>query len=484
MTRRLISAAVLLLPGALRAENPTGFALRGELGGGTMLSSFQRESMGYSGVVNAAVRGAWGFANPFAVQVSYATWWAPAGEGNGQAHLGLAGLRVEPQLRQNLWLTFDANGGLASTGALNRPALEGGVGVELGLTRSVAFGPRVRYARIFANSQDFPSDAQLWSASIGVTWRPFRRPPPLPPVLPPDRDNDGVLDADDRCSDIPAGPTPDPGRPGCPRPDHDGDGVFDPDDRCVDIPAGEHADPNRPGCPFEDSDRDGVFDPDDVCPTVPSGSSPHPNRPGCPDSDTDADGVTDSRDQCPAVPRGAHPDPAHPGCPLPDRDSDAVPDASDRCPDRAGAPSTDPTRNGCPGLVRIEGAVIRILRPVFFATNRDSILPRSNPVLAAMADAMRADRTLRRVRIEGHTDDVANDDFNMALSNRRAERVREALIAGGVEAARLEAVGLGETRPVQPGRSSRARAQNRRVEFHVIEFVPITQSPATMEPGS
>jgi len=301
---------------------------------------------------------------------------------------------------------------------------------------------------------------------VGYT-PPERRSAPV--EAPRDRDGDGVLDNDDVCPDEPQGPSPDPERRGCPSRDRDGDGVSDADDLCVDVPRGPNPDPARRGCPLPDSDGDGVFDNDDRCVTTPAGENPDPDRRGCPDGDRDNDHVLDHADQCPDTADGMHPDPDRLGCPAPDRDLDSVIDASDACPDRPGAPSTDPRRNGCPGLVRIVNGHIAILRPVFFATNRDVILPQSFPVLNAVRDAMLATPEIRRVLIEGHTDDVGRDDANLELSTRRAASVRRWLEQNRVEPARLESQGFGETRPIVPNTNATARAQNRRVEFRIAE---------------
>ncbi|MBL8683191.1 MAG: OmpA family protein [Myxococcales bacterium] len=305
-----------------------------------------------------------------------------------------------------------------------------------------------------------------------VAYAPVRRP--AAPV-PTDRDGDGVIDPDDQCVDVPQGDHPDPARRGCPLGDRDRDGVLDPEDQCVDVPQGDHPDPARRGCPLNDTDRDGVFDNEDQCVNEPQGEHPDPNRRGCPDGDADSDGVLNAQDQCRDVPAGAHPDPARAGCPLPDRDGDTVVDPQDHCPDQPGAPHPDPNRNGCPGLVRVSGCQIQINSPVFFATNRDTILPRSFPVLQAVGDALRATPDIRRVSIEGHTDDVGNDDRNMDLSNRRAASVQRWMVEHQVEAGRLEFHGFGETRPLRPvtglrGRAQRdARAQNRRVDFRIVD---------------
>ncbi len=251
--------------------------------------------------------------------------------------------------------------------------------------------------------------------------------------------------------------------------DRDGDGVLDGDDQCPQTPAGAHPDPARRGCPEGDRDGDGVLDTADQCPDAAAGDHPDPERAGCADGDADHDAVLDHADQCRTEAAGLHPDPARAGCPLPDRDNDGVPDATDHCPDQAGSPSTNPVRNGCPGLVMIHGAQMQIRQPVFFATSRDVILPRSRAVLEAVAEALRAVPEIHRMSIEGNTDDVGDDQRNMELSQRRAQSVLRWLVEHGVEENRLEAHGFGETRPLVQGATPAARAQNRRVDFRIVD---------------
>jgi outer membrane protein OmpA-like peptidoglycan-associated protein len=454
------------------------FALRGEFGAGLMVADVQRMQLGYDSVIlQATGRVAFNFIDPLSIQLSvhngfFFTSLTGAEMGRTLAFQG--GLRFEPMIGRvgRPWL--DGNAGLVLTGSQQRFGFDAGLGFEFQAASVFALGPFARFHYVLHDPEvNVPSDAMFLTFGLSFTLR-APRPTPAPPA---DTDGDGVLDPDDLCVDTPQGDRPDPARRGCPLGDRDRDGVLDPDDQCVDVPQGDHPDPERRGCPLNDTDRDGVFDNEDQCVNEPQGEHPDPNRRGCPDGDADGDGVLNSQDQCRDVPQGSRPDPQRPGCPMPDRDNDTVPDDVDHCPDQPGAPHPDPNRNGCPGLVRVAGCQIQINSPVFFATNRDTILPRSFPVLQAVGDALRATPDIRRVSIEGHTDDVGDDNSNMDLSNRRAASVQRWLVEHQVEPARLEFHGFGETRPLRNvaglrGRALRdARAQNRRVDFRIVDPV-------------
>ena len=71
------------------------------------------------------------------------------------------------------------------------------------------------------------------------------------------------------------------------------------------------------------------------------------------------------------------------------------------------------------------------------------------------------------VLVQGHTDSQGGAEANLALSQRRAEAVREALVGAGLPPARVEAQGSGHTRPVASNDSAQGRARNRRVEIIV-----------------
>ena len=71
------------------------------------------------------------------------------------------------------------------------------------------------------------------------------------------------------------------------------------------------------------------------------------------------------------------------------------------------------------------------------------------------------------ILIEGHTDADGADDYNQALSDRRAEAVRRSLVAQGVRAGRISTVGYGETQPLADNATTQGKAENRRVEVAI-----------------
>jgi outer membrane protein OmpA-like peptidoglycan-associated protein len=79
------------------------------------------------------------------------------------------------------------------------------------------------------------------------------------------------------------------------------------------------------------------------------------------------------------------------------------------------------------------------------------------------------DHASARVTVEGHTDDVGSDDYNLALSERRARAVAAFLVQHGVPHDRVTARGFGKTRPVAPNDGDAGRRKNRRVELVIKE---------------
>ena len=454
-----LAAAALALtasPHIARADDivRSRVAIHLEGGAGVMLPEYQRQTLGYNLAFEGTGRIGISLVDAFAIQVSGGHYFYPTGNTFGGALPVTGGLRLEPRVGNIGRFFIDANAGVVFSGhdpTLTRFGFDAGLGFEFSATRWFGIGLFARYAHVVHAPSDVPSDAMTVLGGLSISLR-----------------YNSVTHVEEHVV-VQEAPPPPP-------PDTDRDGVLDRDDLCVNEPAGDHPDPARSGCPQVDTDHDGVYDATDLCVTTPAGDHPDPERAGCPDGDDDNDMVLNHTDQCRTEHQGIHPDPARPGCPLPDRDHDSIPDPTDHCPDQFGAPSPDPNRNGCPGLVRVENGQIRILTPVFFATNRDRILPRSFRVLNAVADALRATPEVHRIAVEGHTDDVGDDARNLELSSRRAASVMAYLTTHGIEASRVEAHGYGETRPVLPNTSRANRAANRRVDFRIVDPAPTTPS--------
>jgi outer membrane protein OmpA-like peptidoglycan-associated protein len=278
----------------------------------------------------------------------------------------------------------------------------------------------------------------------------------------PDNDQDGVFDTEDLCPNTP-GPVE---NQGCPVEDRDGDGIPDSADACPDEPEDKDGDRDTDGCPDLDldSDGDGILDKTDACPADPEDKDAFEDEDGCPDVDNDKDGLLDTIDKCP---NDAGP-PENAGCPVMDRDGDGINDPEDKCPDEPGVPE----EQGCPkkySLIVVKKEKIEIKQQVHFATAKANILPDSYELLAQVADAIKSAK-IKKVLIEGHTDSQGGDAYNMKLSQKRADSVRDHLIdKGGVDPAVLESVGFGETRPIESNKTAKGRALNRRTEFKIIE---------------
>jgi len=275
-----------------------------------------------------------------------------------------------------------------------------------------------------------------------------------------DTDQDGVLDRKDQCPKTPLGARVD--SQGCPI-DSDADGVFDGLDACPGTPEGADVDAN--GCP-RDTDGDSVFDGVDRCPATPRGAVV--DAKGCP-VDSDGDGIFDGLDKCPNTQAGATVDSY--GCPA-DSDHDGVLDGLDKCPNTPATARVD--IDGCP--IMISEKEVELLdtgkitvRNINFDTGKWDIRPESLPVLDEIGAILIQWPDLR-VEIGGHTDSRGSDKMNQELSDKRANAVREHLLAKfpQLQGSQYTAVGYGEKQPVADNNSDTGMAKNRRVEFKVL----------------
>jgi outer membrane protein OmpA-like peptidoglycan-associated protein len=289
------------------------------------------------------------------------------------------------------------------------------------------------------------------------------------PTVVVDTDADGVPDSEDACKEVRGVRTTDPATNGCPPPpppppDRDGDGVIDAQDACPDVPGVASADSTQNGCPA-DRDKDGILDREDACPDEPGLKSNDPLTNGC--ADKDGDGVFDKDDACKDVPGLKTTDPKTNGCPDTDRDKDGILNDVDACPDVAGEANADPKKNGCP-KAEIKDGQVKILDQIRFKTGKAEIEGKdSEEVLLAVQKILTDHPEIKKLRVEGYTDNVGNAALNKKLSADRAAAVVKWLTGKGIDKARLTSAGFGPDKPIGDNKTDEGKRLNRRVEFHI-----------------
>ena len=253
--------------------------------------------------------------------------------------------------------------------------------------------------------------------------------------------------------------------------DQDMDGILDDVDKCPLEPEDFDGFPDEDGCPEADNDKDGVPDLSDRCPMDPEDKDNYQDEDGCPELDNDGDGIEDAEDKCPLEAEDADGFEDNDGCPDPDNDKDGIKDAEDKCPLQPETRNGFQDDDGCPDktLAKIDHGKITIADKIYFDTGKATIKPESFPVVDAVVGILKANEQVKKIRIEGHTDDRGSARKNLKLSQARADSVKAYLVEHGVAAERLTAVGYGEDRPAVPGRTKEARDANRRVEFIILD---------------
>jgi OOP family OmpA-OmpF porin len=215
--------------------------------------------------------------------------------------------------------------------------------------------------------------------------------------------------------------------------DADGDGVADDADACPDTPKGATVDAK--GCPT-DSDGDGAYDGIDECPDTPKGAKV--NAKGCP-GDDDGDGVYDGIDRCENTPRGVEVDEY--GCPVDVTETE--------------------TEFLDTGMIRTSN--------VTFESAKADLKPESHKVLDEIGTILVQWPELE-IEIGGHTDAQGAESLNQKLSEDRAKSVRDYLVNRfpKIDKGNLSTKGYGEGSPIADNATAEGRAQNRRVEFKVL----------------
>ena len=142
--------------------------------------------------------------------------------------------------------------------------------------------------------------------------------------------------------------------------------------------------------------------------------------------------------------------PPKPG-PCIDNDADGICDKDDQCLNTPTGANVD--YRGC-----------WVLGDIFFDFDKYQIKPRFYPELDAVVMVLKRNPSLK-IRIEGNTDNIGTEEYNMGLSDRRAKAVMEYLVKAGIDQSRLSTIGYGFSKPIATNATKEGRALNRRVEL-------------------
>lgn len=253
--------------------------------------------------------------------------------------------------------------------------------------------------------------------------------------------------------------------------DSQGNPVITRDGKCVQT----RQTPNLPALLFKqcggnsDRDGDGLLDDQDVCPDntpieISHGIYQTGSQRGCP-VDSDKDGIPDYRDNCPHnTPEEIVAGVDSQGCPL-DTDQDGILDYNDLCPGTPPRVAVD--EHGC--ALYEKPVDIVLAGDVTFAFNKSELTPQAQTTLNELVNKIEVD-FLKKVEVVGHTDSIGSEQYNQALSVKRAFIVANYLINIGLPADKIVQWGEGEQQPITTNETALGRAKNRRVEIKIIHF--------------
>ncbi|WP_088324457.1 OmpA family protein [Polaribacter tangerinus] len=206
-----------------------------------------------------------------------------------------------------------------------------------------------------------------------------------------------------------------------------------------------------------DTDKDGVMDQLDIEPNTPKGVMVYGNGKAI---DSDEDGLPDYKDKCPLE----FGEMSNNGCPIDkDTDGDGVMDRKDLCPETPGIA----LNKGCPkqevSSTTINQQIGILASSIYFETNSSKIQSISYVTIDKIISLIK--KVDINFVIEGHTDNRNSDKYNLFLSQKRADAVKNYMVSKGVSEDRLKSIGFGESRPKFSNYNAGGRQLNRRVEI-------------------
>ena len=164
--------------------------------------------------------------------------------------------------------------------------------------------------------------------------------------------------------------------------------------------------------------------------------------------DSDGDGVPDDADECPGTPPGVQVNAV--GCTV-DSDGDGVTDDVDACPNTPRGAIVD--NRGC-----------WVVKGVRFDYKKWDVKPQFNTNLDNIINILKKTPGLK-IRVEGHTDNIGSKKYNLDLSKKRAQAIKDYLVGKGIDQSRITSVGHGLSKPIAGNDTKKGRALNRRAEL-------------------
>jgi len=139
-------------------------------------------------------------------------------------------------------------------------------------------------------------------------------------------------------------------------------------------------------------------------------------------------------------------------------------------------PKEEPPPPPKPKRVEVTADKIVIREKIQFDLNKATIKPESHELLGEIVEVFQENPHIKKVSIEGHTDNQGSDSYNQKLSDQRAKSVLDYLVGKGIDEKRLTSKGFGESKPIASNDTEEGKEQNRRVEFIITEQDEVTKT--------